>query len=480
MRTKNDLFELVKAMTKSEKRYFTIDAQKSGKKASRYLELFRQLSNMEEVDDSRLKKKFGRTLSADKAYLYDAILRSMRDYRSPKSKAAQIKEKIQDSRYLFERGLYKQCDVRLQEANDIAKELGDELMLLEVARERLLTIKSNKEKNFVEYVESLLQDKNSALHHVNQFFKYSDDYYTTIVKVSKNFHLSPADREEIALPNYTEETKSIKSPQTQHRYLQTLALVNQLKGNKEKVLEYFQMTVNWWHRYPSIKNEQYHRYIVDMCNLIYGLIANRKFEQAENEIEYLYTNLPVLTHEKRVCLENVYLYRLVLLLNSKDYEKAQNLIPDIEKGIIEYGFTNNHLLACNISILYFILGDYGKSRVWSSKVISSINTNLRVDIQILVRIINLICLYEWEDIEKLENEIRSVKRFFNKMSYKAQSTEHKILSRLLSLFKASPLALNRKKKEFHDFLVDISIEDNAIIEPLLQWLQTRERRALRA
>ena len=78
---------------------------------------------MDEYDEIKLKKKFAKTLHADKSYLYEAILRSMRDYRSASSRAARIKEMILDYKYLYERGLYRQSDERLQEAKELATEL---------------------------------------------------------------------------------------------------------------------------------------------------------------------------------------------------------------------------------------------------------------------------------------------------------------------------------------------------------------------
>ena len=43
MRGKDDIFHLIKAMSKSEKRYFTLDAKKSGKEAAKYLSLFQTI-----------------------------------------------------------------------------------------------------------------------------------------------------------------------------------------------------------------------------------------------------------------------------------------------------------------------------------------------------------------------------------------------------------------------------------------------------
>ena len=462
-------------MSKSEKRYFSLDAQKSGKKGSRYLEVFRFLSDMDEFNDERLKKKFPKNLSSDKSYLYDAILRSMRDYRSTKSKAAQIKEKIQDSRYLFERGLYKQCDSRLQEANDIAKELGDELMILEVARERLLTIKSNKEKNFAEYVEHLLEDKTTALANVNQFFKYSDAYYEMILKVTKNFQMTADEKEQITLPEFFKENNNLgMSTRAEHRFYQTKALFYQLKGEKKEVLKYFKKTASWWDRNNALKNEEHFRYIIDISSLIYACIQNDEFEEANLYIEQLKNNKPAHVHAERVWRKNIYLYQLVILLTQKDYKAAARLVPEIDAGIEKYKLIDNPPLLGNISILYFLLGDYENCQKWVSKIFEIKNPQLRQDVQVLVRILNIICLFEGDDIEKLDNEIRSIYRFFKSRNIQNEDFEYLVVTKLNKIFKSASSEQEEMIENLYVFLFKQSEPNkikNIIVEPLLLWLQ---------
>lgn len=475
LRGKDDLFKLIKAMSKSEKRYFSLDAQKSGKKASRYLDLFRHLNDQDDWDETKLKKKFPKNLSSDKAYLYDAILRSMRDYRSPKSKAAQIKEKIQDSRYLFERGLYKQCDLRLQEAQVLAEELGDELMILEVTREKLLTIKSNKEKNFVKYVEDLLVRKTNALENVNQFFKYSDAYYNMLIKVTKNFSSPPHEREHIDLPDFfTEEQEEDKSTRTQHRFYQVNALYHQLQGNKEQVLKFFEETVAWWDEHPVLKNEEYYRYIVDVSSLIYSYIENKRYKEAEECLEELAQNMPQNLHEERLWRKNLHLNQLVLMLNLKNYDKARELLPEIEESIIKYGLTENAALLGNIGILYFLVGQYEKSHKWLSRINSSTNTALRFDVQILGRILSIVCLIELENEERLDSEFRSLTRFFKSRNLPRQRFEVQVTGHLSSIAKANLFEIKQLKKDLKVYLISNwhnRTGRDDLIEPLMQWVE---------
>ena len=141
MRSKDHLFYLIKSLSKTEKRYFTLDAQKSGRKESRYLELFKVINEQEIYEEETLKKQFGSKLGDDKARLYEAILRAMRDYQSKKSYKTRIKELLTDAKILFERKLYEQSENRLDEAKSLALELQDHLAILEInLRQRQLIL----------------------------------------------------------------------------------------------------------------------------------------------------------------------------------------------------------------------------------------------------------------------------------------------------------------------------------------------------
>ncbi|MEZ4953596.1 MAG: hypothetical protein R2825_08470 [Saprospiraceae bacterium] len=177
MRNKEDLFNLIKAMSKSEKRYFVLDAKKSGRSASRYLTLFETLGKMEEFDEEKLKKKFPQNLPSDKAYLYEAILRSMRDYRSASSKAAQVKERLMDARFLYERGLYDQSTGRIAEAKVMAKELEDHFTLLEINKEEQVSLFDRRARVTLEHLEKLNKERWQALTSIEEEMKYHELYY---------------------------------------------------------------------------------------------------------------------------------------------------------------------------------------------------------------------------------------------------------------------------------------------------------------
>ncbi|MGB0430902.1 MAG: hypothetical protein ACPGLV_10540 [Bacteroidia bacterium] len=126
-KTSTELFELVKAMTPSEKRYLklftslhTVGAE------NKYMKLFDLMDQMEVYDENVLIKgvndKGGVTFSKLKKYLYDLILKAMRNFNTDKNGTHQLTAAIDDISILFNKGLYVQSQKAINKAEKIISE----------------------------------------------------------------------------------------------------------------------------------------------------------------------------------------------------------------------------------------------------------------------------------------------------------------------------------------------------------------------
>ena len=86
MKQSNELFLLIKSMTRNEKGYFKKFASVNSKKGEgNYLRLFDCIDEMEEYDESVIRKKFAKEkfitqLNVTKLYLQRIIIKSLRNY----------------------------------------------------------------------------------------------------------------------------------------------------------------------------------------------------------------------------------------------------------------------------------------------------------------------------------------------------------------------------------------------------------------
>jgi len=129
MPKRDKLFQLVRSLSKTEKRYFSIYAQLHAKSENNdYLKLFREFERQETLDESRIKQNLeGERLldhyAVTKSYLYDLILKAMRSY-SKHSEDKRVLDFIQDVEFLASKGIFDQALQLLNKAREIAIEHG--------------------------------------------------------------------------------------------------------------------------------------------------------------------------------------------------------------------------------------------------------------------------------------------------------------------------------------------------------------------
>lgn len=488
MRGKEDLFNLIQKMSRSEKRYFTLDAQKGGSKGSKYLKLFQAINGMDEYEESKLKKKFPKNLSADKAYLYDAILRSMRDYRSSKSYAAQIKEKLLDFRYLHELGLYDQCEERLREAKELAEELGSTNALLEINYEERRLSNDLKRKGYEDEVERLVKEKDRYLENLKVELKFLDlhNWLLTLSVKRKEMKLAAQQdrlKEEFESRYHTiiEQHDKI-SPIAVHRKYQCLGMYYSLLQDQEKVYEYFEKAAQWWENYPKYKDEEHYRYILDISNLVYASFIKNKFNNIPKLLDILESEENQNTHYNSVSFQKLSNYRLMYYINTGDFEGVAVFIEKLEPKLKTNLVTESGrlVLVSNIAYLFFVMENYEESIKWTEKIIKGRRTEFRQDIQQAVRILNLIANYEEDEIEKMELAIRAYSRYYQE---KTSITKDEFEFKMLDFGKKLLSSVSDKEilKDLREYL-NLEKQNNnsnipaGIDDLLLFWIESKERK----
>ena len=423
MKQKEDLFKLIEAMSKSEKRYFTLDAKKSGRRSSNYLELFQAINQMDDYDEQKLQKKFGKNLPSDKSYLYESILRSMRDYRSSKSRAARIKEMILDARYLYERGLYPQSEERFKQAKELAKELDDQLSLLEISREQLNYTWVTKPKSYGTIINQLLEEKDHFIENINEELHYLSLSYK--IQMAKNSISPEAQAEEIAtqFPSASNtEDFYPDSAHAQRRYLQSLALFNNLlTEDVEKANTYYSKMVAWWDDYPSIKEEEYVRYISDVFNLFNVAYTQKNYAQFEQLLTKLENEKPTNYHDQRLLFKQLTNYKLLYYINLGVEDGHEELIEQVSQGMNAYKLNpvSQLIIAFNLTLLLFILDKHSICLEWCEKISKHYNRKVNNEhFRLATLLINLLCSYEEDEIEKVDSAIRSLQRHTKQSDYK--------------------------------------------------------------
>jgi len=163
MAQQDELFQLIRSLTASEKRYFKVNASKSGDSKANYLRLFEAMDGMADYDEAGFKKKYSKEnftkyLSAEKKHLREQIMRSMRGFRSGNSVDNQIYELLQDETFYRDKGLNELREKCLLKAKEIATEYERYHLLQEILERQIGFVEEFSEKKLTQPVIALIKE----------------------------------------------------------------------------------------------------------------------------------------------------------------------------------------------------------------------------------------------------------------------------------------------------------------------------------
>jgi hypothetical protein len=122
------LFELIKSLTKEEKRFFKL--RTSYDKDSNYLKLFEAIDKQTRYDEQAIRKKFAgeswlANFSATKRYLYDTLLETLQFFNNTRNNEHKLLAGIQQFKVLYDKALYDQAQTLLDKLKKQTYEFSD-------------------------------------------------------------------------------------------------------------------------------------------------------------------------------------------------------------------------------------------------------------------------------------------------------------------------------------------------------------------
>src|SRR5690349_13059370 len=113
MKVSDDLYLLIRSMSKSEKRHFKLFASfHAGDK--KYLRLFDAMDKLKEYDEKKLKQSFEgerflKQFSVAKNYLYKLVMKSLGMFQRGKTRSSELRDLLDQVEVLYKKGLYEQA-----------------------------------------------------------------------------------------------------------------------------------------------------------------------------------------------------------------------------------------------------------------------------------------------------------------------------------------------------------------------------------
>lgn len=468
-----DLYDLIKSLTKSEKRFLKLYATASHLEKS-LIELFELIEKKDNygdlfTDGSKQEVKANTKLNNQHAeQLYEFILQCLRSFHVESNASFIIKDEITNILNLFDKAQYKQCRKILNKQKLEAYKYERFHFILElISLEKLLinietqfnikhssieeiAIEENevikKAKNLGEY--TLLFSKINMLSRTSESAKTNKDFEDLDIFLNSS------------LLKNKENTDSIKSLIIYHN---CRVLLFQKKLDNESRQKECEQVISVFEKNESVIEEMPKHYLFAINNLMIIAYQSQAYKTCAKHITKMRS---VKTHNafnttdlQLKIFTSSYNAEISTYIDSAKFDEAKILVTEIEEGLKEFeGKINKEEVLkfyYNFALMYTYDADYIKAKEYIGKVLNNGDSLLRMDLQSFARILNIVISYELNDKAHLEYIINAVKIYYQnqKSLYKA---EKHILQFFDKLTQIKNLDITKEKALFMVFQTELT------------------------
>jgi tetratricopeptide (TPR) repeat protein len=429
MRASDELFQLIRSLTKPEKRYFKLFASIYGGEKN-YLRLFDAIDAQECYDDEKLRatfagERFIRQLNVAKRYLYDQILRSLRAYHEAAGVRARIRELVRNIEILYEKGLLDQARKMFSTALELATSSEDFVMMVEVLgwREAMEPDSATS----AEGIDRVFGSIREALEKYRNFIDHSVASRKIALPVlGGDQPRTPGELKvlEDGLQLIPEGEGSILSVRAAILYDWSYATYHFARREYSQALRYTEHRVSLMEENPSLIDTYPLLYLAAIGNQLVLLKRTDNVVAFWTTIDRMNARAEELMARTQLWSPRLgadifctlYLNQLTLFIGFGEKRAYKDLVEKIEQGLVTHG---NYLTPTmsmkfhhNLALLYFDLGDYRTSLDYNLRVVQSELPDRALGTYYHSRLMNLVIHYELGNLELLEYLIPSTYRYF--------------------------------------------------------------------
>jgi hypothetical protein len=399
------LFSLVQALNKGEKRYFRAFAQRHviGEQ-NLYERLFDVLLEMSAYDDAQLKRAFAGEKCLDqwasfKSYLYKLLRRSLRAYHEEGSVATEMHQLLRDLSILFGKSQFDACSRLLHKGKKLASEQESHGMMLDFLEWERRLIKRCKQGDLGKHLGRVAEAEQDYLERL-RLEKFLTQQYDRIYSYSQQRKPQESATEvaDLLLEMEAKITGHTLPFNAQIALGGIRGMVATHLDNLEEASLHFREVVLLWQSRPKIVAEHRERYLLTVANFLntmYQVQNDAQFQQAIDLARSGHALQDNVQRFVRIMTGNL---ELLHHMNAGRYEEAERIVPMIGEIIKEEPefLRPTHIItySYNVCMLLFVRRRYRESVEWMNRILDFPGADTRIDIRNATQLLSLIVHYE--------------------------------------------------------------------------------------
>jgi len=421
-----ELFDLIKRLTKSEKRYFTVNS-KAQKGSKLYLTLFQEMDKMETYDEAKLKdrlKSLGfkpTNLAVTKVHLTKLILKALRSFYEGNTREHTVLSMLLEAEILKNKGLYQQAIKHFEKAKDTARHFEMHYHIFEILNRLIFTHIGLFVKGTPEKLEALFEEMESLKN-----LAYKEAEVKTLAckawlipntkQLRRPATLSAI--EAIECHPMLQEIETGDTFFTKIYYFSAHAHLNHAKGEYQKANQHYKKILELWNSHPHIRDINNRTYKSDITNYLNSCHTLGKYEVFDEWLERFESIKDTNFNEEAGSFKDYYHLTLLYLLNTAQLKRALEIVPKVEYGLKAYKPRINKAreisLRFNVFFVFFCNERFSEALDWLNTLDLDKKLEAKADTKALARIIRVIVHYELGHTRILEDLRTSVYRKLKK------------------------------------------------------------------
>lgn len=428
--TKDTLHELIKYLTKSEKRYFKVYASRHiiGDE-NNYIVLFDFIAKQGAYDEDAIFKHFKgeaflNKFSITKKRLYDQIISALDNFHSTNSIDSQIYRLLSGADILYKKSLYHQSLKQLISAQKIAQKHHKYNLLSEInyKMKQVYESQGNLDLNLIH----TLLEEDESYHHKSLSY---DTYWNVKSRLFQLLNSKGSSRSEEDLTHFKaiiDELLNKTNPS--ERYFETDYLYNHIYSayyfainSYEDCFTYLMKNIALIENDPFALKEKPNSYLSALTNAIYVAYHLQKRVELSNlqeKLTKLRTNEQFETNEdlQIKLFSSASSIEITLLLLKGKIDEAVALIPQLENGLklYEEKLTEKRkaFLHFKIASVYFYKTDYSRALKHINQILQNSSIDQQEELVSMAHILNLLIHLEQHNKALIPYVIRNTQRYF--------------------------------------------------------------------
>ena len=423
------LFELIKSLNKSEKRYFKLfSSRHTIGEENGYIRLFDFIDRMDSYQEDLIFMHFkGQALlnkfSITKARLYENILKSLDTFYASTSLDAQLYRLIHSAEILYNKGLYKQAEKVLISAGKKAEKHERLNLLLEIKQKqkRLIENELYREIDSAQ-IDELFEDEKRIITEIeldHTLWHTKSLLFHSLNSNGKIRNVNDAKKLKNLVDKISEMEIGKSATRVKYLYHHIHSAYYFSVNDLQKSFNYLEQNL------VIVKSNEV--FLSSQPNILFSLLTNcvyistklGKYDVARQRLLELKALRTVENEESNIDLDIKYFssvcsLELYLLIEQGSFDKAENLVEKIEEAYHLYGdnisVPRKAYIDFKVGVVYMSLGEYSKALVWINKILNEARIDQKEDIYCFARLLSLILHFELGNSTLLPYSINAARR----------------------------------------------------------------------